>query len=102
MGQYHLVVNLDKHQYLHPHRLGDGLKLMEFGRSRDGTMTALAFLLACSACEGGRGGGDPREDSEGVIGSWAGDRIAIIGDYAEAEDLPPEFEADRIYAACAV
>ena len=29
MGQYHYTVNLDKKEYLVPHKLGDGLKLLE-------------------------------------------------------------------------
>jgi hypothetical protein len=89
VGQYHLAVNLDKHEYIHPHHLGDGLKLMEFGMSAGGTMSALAILLACS---NGRGGGDLHVDEShpafGRIGSWAGDRIAIVGDYAEEGDYP--------------
>jgi hypothetical protein len=54
VGQYHVAVNLDKKQVLVPTRLGDGLKLMEFG---DGgaTLTALAILLAK---DNGRGLGD--------------------------------------------
>lgn len=87
MGQYHFVVNLDKREYLHPHRFGDGLKLMEFANSAGGTMTALAILLGISSSEGGRGGGDFRFD-EPFVGSWAGDRIAIIGDYNQPEDIP--------------
>jgi hypothetical protein len=79
MGQYYKVMNLDKKQFLHPHKLGDGLKLMEFGCSANGTMTALALLLADG---NGRGGGDMRSDSR-LIGSWAGDRIVIAGDYAD-------------------
>jgi len=79
MGQYYYVVNLDKKQYLHPHRMGDGLKLMEFGSSADGTMMGLAVLLADG---NGRGGGDLRSDHP-IIGSWAGDRIVIAGDYAD-------------------
>jgi len=86
MGQYHYVINRTKKQFLHPHRLGDGLKLMEFVGSRDGTISALALLLACS---NGRGGGDFRgEDPDGLVGSWAGDSIAIVGDYFRAEDMP--------------
>lgn len=79
MGQYHIIVNLDKREYLHPHKLGDGLKLMEFGRSGMGTMTCLAILLADS---NGRGNGDCRACSP-LIGSWAGDRIVITGDYGD-------------------
>jgi hypothetical protein len=79
MGQYYYVVNLDKKEYIHPHKMGDGLKLLEFACSTGGTMTALAILLA----EGnGKGGGDLRGDHP-VIGSWAGDRIVIAGDYAD-------------------
>lgn len=54
MGQYHIVINLDRGEYLFPHHLGDGLKLLEFG---DGgkTMTALAVPLAM---DNGRGLGD--------------------------------------------
>ena len=99
MGQYLLVVNLDRKQYLKPTSLGDGLKLLEFG---DGgpTLAALAFLLAK---DNGRGLGDlhgampdtPLEHWEKdeynlkrvrtphahLVGSWAGDRITIADDY---------------------
>lgn len=95
MGQYHYIANLDKREFLHPHELGDGLKLMEFGASGEGTMFGLSLLLACS---NGRGGGDfdaeiaddPRDYKlvEAIVGRWAGDRIAIIGDYAEDGDFP--------------
>lgn len=88
MGQYHFVCNKTKHEYLNPHGFGDGLKLMEFGCSMGGTMTALAILLASS---NGRGGGDARIDDDHplieVVGSWAGDEIAIIGDYHEEDDI---------------
>lgn len=79
MGQYYMTVNLDKKEYLYPHKLGDGLKLMEFACSTLGTMTALALLLADG---NGRGGGDMHSNSP-LIGSWAGDRIVIAGDYAD-------------------
>jgi len=79
MGQYYRVVNLDKKQFLRPHAFGNGAKLMEFGSSAQGTMTALAVLLASG---NGRGGGDARSDNS-LIGSWAGDRIVITGDYAD-------------------
>src|SRR5262249_37659918 len=57
----------------------DGLKLLEFGCSATGALTALAILLADG---NNRGGGDLRSDHP-VIGSWAGDRIVIAGDYAD-------------------
>lgn len=79
MGQYHIVVNLSRKEILHPYKFGDGLKLLEFGCSANGTMTALAVLLADS---NGRGGGDLRS-ADPIIGSWAGDRIVITGDYGD-------------------
>ncbi|MCC6150966.1 MAG: hypothetical protein IT461_12000 [Planctomycetes bacterium] len=90
MGQYYLVVNVDKGEFLHPHKLGDGLKLMEFGNSGDGTMLALALLLA-DGC--GRGGGDYHAKKDAtpdtsLIGRWKGDRIVIAGDYADPGFIP--------------
>ncbi len=79
MGQYYKIVNLTKKQYLHPHRFGDGLKLMEFSMSASGVMAGLAILLADG---NGRGSGDLHSDNP-IIGSWAGDRIVIAGDYAD-------------------
>lgn len=88
MGQYYKVANLDKKEILHPHKFGDGLKLLEFGDSSGGTMTALAVLLSVG---NGRGGGDLRS-SNPIIGSWAGDRIAIIGDYVDEEEFEATYE----------
>lgn len=97
MGQYWLVVNLDKHEFVHPHKLGNGLKLGEQMGSHPGTGAALIAL--CAAMSERRGGGDLIEDPE-IVGRWAGDRIALVGDYAERSDLPPRFNADLIYDLC--
>lgn len=86
MGQYYYIVNTDKKQFLHPHKFNCGLKLLEFG---DGglAMCGLAVLLADG---NGRGGGDLHCDNP-IIGSWAGDRIVIAGDYADdGKFLPPD------------
>jgi hypothetical protein len=91
MGQYHYPVNLTKKQYLDPHKFNDGLKLREFGCSSNGTMTALCYLLASSI---GRGGGDFQDGDH--AGTWAGDKIAIIGDYSEKGDIP-KMDAQKIY-----
>ena len=79
MGQYYRIVNLDKKEYISPHLFGDGAKLMEFGCSSNGMMTGLAILLADG---NNRGGGDLYSE-DAIIGSWAGDRIVITGDYAD-------------------
>ena len=97
MGQYHLVVNLDKKEYLDPHKLGSGLKLWEQMANHPGTATALIPLLAVS---NGRGGGDIHNDPDNIVGRWGGDRIAIVGDYGDDDDLPAEFEASKIYNKC--
>jgi len=100
MGQYWVVVNLDKKEFVHPHKLGTGMKLWEQVANHPGTGTALLILTA--AMPEPRGGGDLalNERSEKVIGRWAGDRVAIVGDYAEDSDLPVEFEASTIYNRC--
>lgn len=95
MGQYHLTVNIDKKEFLDPHTLGDGLKLVEqFGNPYPGIRSALLVLLACS---NGRGLGDLPRDS--LVGHWAGDRIAVVGDYTEPEDITGH-DASVIYDAC--
>lgn len=81
MGQYYAIINLTKKQFILPHAFGDGAKLMEFG-SGGYTLSALAILLANS---NGRGGGD-LGSRRPVVGSWAGDKIVIAGDYAEPGD----------------
>ena len=77
MGQYYYVVNLDKKQFLYPHKLGDGLKLWEMAAS-GGCGKALIPLLSDG---NGRGGGDFNDNP--LVGSWAGDRIVISGDYSD-------------------
>jgi len=106
MGQYWIPVNLSKREFINPHRLGSGLKLREQLATHPGTATALIILL--SAMPEPRGGGDFDLEGEGdygtiarrTIGRWAGDRIALIGDYAEDSDLPHPFKASRIYHQC--
>lgn len=118
MGQYWKVVNLDRREYVNPHRLGCGLKLWEQLAGHPGTGAALIIL--CAAMPEQRGGGDlDLGDEEGfvadlkkatgqsysgiakrTIGRWAGDRIAIIGDYAKRGDLKLEDNADIIYDLC--
>lgn len=87
MGQYHIIINLDKHQYLHPQNCGDGMKMAEFGDSSEGTLSALTMLLACND---GQGGGDYCIPDP-LTGSWAGDRIVIAGDYTD----PARFIVDK-------
>jgi hypothetical protein len=119
-----LPVNLDKREFVMPHKLGTGLKLWEQLANHPGTGAAL--LVLCTAMPEPRGGGDfdldenwhgpertfpehnispgpmPEEYqaiAQRTIGRWAGDRIALVGDYAEDSDLPNSpIPASRIYA----
>ena len=77
MGQDFTIYNLDKEQLIAPARFNDGQRLREFGSSSCGVLLALAALLA----DGNEHGGI--HSSHEMIGTWAGDRIAIIGDYAD-------------------
>jgi hypothetical protein len=115
MGQYYLVVNIDKKQYLNPVDFNDGMKLAEFGHSTEGTLLALTLLLADG---NGRGGGDffcsqylreqeryqqkkaktlpnARKLNDPIIGSWAGDRIVIAGGYADSREFLTGEEVQR-------
>lgn len=90
MGQYYVVANIDKKEFISPSDWGQGLKLMEFAYPLCQSMvtSALAILLADG---NGRGGGDLRSDHP-IIGSWKYNRIAVVGDYAD-----PHSELGDIY-----
>lgn len=83
MGQYYKICNLDAKAYLNGHDFGDGIKLMEFGMSGNGTISALAAMLIMTR--------DHR-------GPWAGHRIVVAGDYAdEGNFVPPEHANINLY-----
>lgn len=96
MGQYHLPVNIDKREFIYPHLLNNGLKMLEWG-SGGGTTVALTVLLACSH---NRGGGDLRINDSRICGRWSGDRIIVLGDYTEPGDpgTAPLYEMTEAYA----
>lgn len=97
MGQYWHPVNLDKKQRLDPHKLGSGMKAWEQLASAPGVGAALIVLLMTGAAGGSRGGGDLKGGNP-IIGSWAGDRIAFVGDYSEDSDLPSYPKFSEVYA----
>lgn len=68
MGQYHSVINLDKASGYSPRSIGSYMKLLEQSQSAT-PCAALLILLS-----------DPN--------GWGGERIAVVGDYAEDGDLP--------------
>ena len=76
MSQYWIPINIDKKEFIHPHKLGSGMRLWEQIANHPGTGSGLILLLAA--------GGDLEwDDDQQVIGRWAGDRIALVGEYAE-------------------
>ena len=98
MGQYHGLFNIDKKEMIFPHELGFGAKQWEH-TGFAGSLSDILYAL-CAYPER-RGGGDFADDnqdfpevSNGVFkGRWHGDRVAVIGDYAELGDLPDVWDA---------
>ncbi len=75
MNKY-LVVNFDRKEYIRPEAFGESADMKSVIESYDGVMLGLTILLADS---NNRGGGDLRSDAE-IIGTWSGNRIAIVDD----------------------
>jgi hypothetical protein len=127
MGQYWKLVNVDKKEFVLPHALGCGLKLWEQLANHPSTGTALLVLLAAMPEQRGGGDFDLEENWHGpervfpehsvspgpmpeeyaaiakrTIGRWCGDRIILIGDYAEDSDAPwSPVPASQLYSLCA-
>ena len=86
MGQYHSIYNLDKKEVVHPHDIGLGAKQREHTGHEASLSDILYVLLSCSPM---RGGGDFwAEVMKDFIGRWVGDKVVVIGDYAEDGDIP--------------
>jgi hypothetical protein len=75
MGQYYYIVNLDKQEYLYPHKLGSGLKFGEILSTK--VPQVLVFLLHQSTDNG-------YVEGYKNAGRWAGDRITVVGDYDDS------------------
>jgi len=82
MGQYHAVVNLDKKEFISPWDMGSGAKAWEQAANSYTTPAGMFMLMVCPKP---RGGGDFAQND--VAGRWHGDRVVIVGDYAEAGDM---------------
>jgi hypothetical protein len=100
MSQFQLIANLDQKEFLDPYRFsGSAAQIVSLNGDSDGVMFAFTLLLAVSNA---RSGGSFRpwqtpEDEQvasHLIGRWAGDRIAIVGDYYRAESCDVPLGAD--------
>lgn len=81
MGQYFMLVNKDKKEFVNPHTMGCGLKFMEMCCMGASMGPALLYLVVQSTGEG---------NGDGLIGGtlrghWAGDRIVLVGDYDDSQ-----------------
>lgn len=87
MGQYHILVNVDKQETVIPHGLGLGLKQWEHSFRQGSLPQVLYVLLATSPA---RGGGDLKtpHNADEVWGRWCGDRVLVLGDYTQDSDVP--------------
>lgn len=93
MGQYHILVNIDKQEWVDPHGLGLGSKQWENQVGGEGSLADAMYVLTMTSP--GAGGGDlPRTD---ISGRWCGDRVLIVGDYTEPDAVPGFVGADAIY-----
>lgn len=98
MGQAHRIANLDRHEYLDPNAFEFASSQLCALNGSDGAMWGMTLLVAASNGKGsgdfspvdGGSGVEPQEPDErtqallDLVGRWAGQRVAIIGDYFDA------------------
>jgi hypothetical protein len=102
MGQYHILVNLDKKQFVSPMGIGLGSKQWEHLYGEPSLSDALYILTMVPES---RGGGDLLNGCSDnsklfFVGSWIGNRVAVVGDYTVNKDLPTYPEFGNIYNEC--
>jgi len=83
MGQYHILVNLDKKEVVKPHGLSLGSKQYEQVGCEGSLPDAMYVLAMTSPAEGG--GDFPMTE---VSGRWVGDRVVVVGDYTKDGAIP--------------
>ncbi|MHA1834126.1 MAG: hypothetical protein ACTSV7_09050 [Candidatus Baldrarchaeia archaeon] len=92
MGQYFIIVNLDRMEYIDPVKVkSGGWKIWEI--CANNISRILAYLLATTNKEGTSLVEWKIDDKEigwkykktNYYGRWCGDKIAVIGDYAKGE-----------------
>jgi len=79
MGQYFILINLDKKECICSWNLSTGAKLWEW--CANNICRLLPFLLRKSS---ENGGGDIRKDYKNA-GRWAGNKIVLVGDYDDSK-----------------
>ncbi len=101
MGQYHKLINITKKEYIVGHDIGIMLKHYE-QIGFEGSMADVLYCLMIAQGNEYRGGGDV--SGHKAIGRWAGDHVAIVGDYYDEKGDKPKYknlydevEADKDY-----
>jgi hypothetical protein len=97
MGQYHLLVNSERKEFVNPRMLDMGMKQMEHCGFL-GDLPFIQYLLTTASP--GRGFGDfSLNDDREFIGRWCGERVFILGDYTEENDVPKVRYAHKFWMA---
>jgi len=76
MGQYFMLVNHTRKEFVSPWEVGAGAKLIEWCTGAQAGL--LPYLLRRSD---GTGGGDVEPKDCEFAGRWAGDQVELVGDY---------------------
>ena len=78
MGQYHKLINITKKEFVSG--LDTGMMAKHYEQiGFQGSMADVLYCLVIAQGNEKRGGGDT--DGHDFIGRWAGDDIAVVGDY---------------------
>ena len=98
MGQYYFLVNMDKKEYVNPWKIEGLAKVWEWAANI--SQAGPIVLLLGWSNKGG--GGDPdwdHPDVKDIAGRWAGDRVALVGDYytPDSKGLPSWGEIKESY-----
>ena len=101
MGQYHNLINITKKEFVSGWDTGMMAKHYE-QMGFQGSMADILYCLMIAQGNEKRGGGDT--DGHDFIGRWAGDDIAVVGDYYtensdywKYRDLYDKVEKDENY-----
>ena len=101
MGQYHKLINITKKEYVVGYDIGILAKHYE-QIGFEGSMADVLYCLMIAQGNERRGGGDV--SGHKLIGHWAGDNVAIVGDYYDEKtdkleyyNLYDEVEASKDY-----
>ena len=89
MGQYHKLINTTKKEYVSGWDTGMMAKHYE-QMGFQGSMADILYCLMIAQGNERRGGGDT--DGHKFIGRWAGDDVAVVGDYYTEDSDNPKYK----------